>query len=123
MITQLGFGNADAANLVTNWNGTVYLLPLVGAYVADAHWGRYLTIIVFSIIYLIVTFFDFAPCHVPRIHALLSPQLALRGWCFVNQYAGPIRLYAHYAYLKFPHLPRPPKGKKQTKKLKKNKKL
>eukprot|EP00884_Botryococcus_braunii_P005509 jgi/Botrbrau1/1495/Bobra.178_3s0050.1 len=53
MITQLGYGNADAANMVNHWNGTVYLLPLVGAYIADAHWGRYVTIIVFSIIYLI----------------------------------------------------------------------
>lgn len=54
LITQLHFGNADAATVVTNWSGTVYLLPLVGAYMADAHWGRYMTIIVFSIIYLLV---------------------------------------------------------------------
>lgn len=55
MITQLGYGNADAANMVTNWNGTVYLLPLLGAYMADAHWGRYVTIIVFSTVYLLVS--------------------------------------------------------------------
>jgi len=30
----------------------VYVLPLLGAYLADAHWGRFRTILTFSFIYL-----------------------------------------------------------------------
>jgi dipeptide/tripeptide permease len=40
---------------VTNWSGACYLFPLLGAYIADSHWGRYWTIIVFSIIYILVS--------------------------------------------------------------------
>lgn len=44
-------GNATAANNVTNWSGTCYITPLIGAFIADAYWGRYKTIAVFSIVY------------------------------------------------------------------------
>eukprot|EP00253_Pinus_taeda_P026315 PITA_26315 len=44
-------GNSTAANNVTNWSGTCYLTPLIGAFIADAYWGRYKTIAVFSIVY------------------------------------------------------------------------
>ncbi|KAD4982963.1 hypothetical protein R6Q59_002612 [Mikania micrantha] len=46
-------GNASAATNVTTWQGTCYLTPLIGAVLADAYWGRYWTIAVFSIIYFI----------------------------------------------------------------------
>lgn len=52
--TRLNQGNTTAANNVTNWSGTCYILPLVGAFFADAYLGRYLTIALFSIIYVIV---------------------------------------------------------------------
>ncbi|XP_068668533.1 LOW QUALITY PROTEIN: protein NRT1/ PTR FAMILY 8.1-like [Aristolochia californica] len=45
--------NATAANNVTNWSGTCYITPLIGAFLADAYWGRYRTIVTFSIIYVI----------------------------------------------------------------------
>eukprot|EP01018_Ginkgo_biloba_P028582 Gb_41117 [translate_table: standard] len=45
--------NATAANNVTNWSGTCYITPLIGAFVADSYWGRYWTIAVFSAVYLI----------------------------------------------------------------------
>ncbi|EIE19573.1 PTR2-domain-containing protein [Coccomyxa subellipsoidea C-169] len=38
---------------VTNWSGTVYIFPLLGAFLADSYWGRYNTIIIFSIIYIL----------------------------------------------------------------------
>ncbi|EPS61809.1 hypothetical protein M569_12983, partial [Genlisea aurea] len=41
----------DAANTVTNWSGACYVLTLVGAFVADAYLGRFLTVIVFSSVY------------------------------------------------------------------------
>lgn len=34
--------------------GTCYITPILGAWLADSHWGRYKTILVFSIIYLLV---------------------------------------------------------------------
>ena len=35
-------------------SGTCYILPLLGAFLADSYWGRYFTIIVFSIVYILV---------------------------------------------------------------------
>ncbi|KAI3982677.1 hypothetical protein MKX01_031551 [Papaver californicum] len=46
-------GNVSAARNVTTWQGTCYLTPLIGAVLADAYWGRYWTIAVFSTIYFI----------------------------------------------------------------------
>jgi len=43
--------NSTAANNVTNWSGTCYITPLIGAFIADAYWGRYKTIAVFSTVY------------------------------------------------------------------------
>lgn len=35
------------------FEGTAYVTPLLGAYMADSHWGRYKTILVFSCVYLV----------------------------------------------------------------------
>ncbi|KAG9453922.1 hypothetical protein H6P81_006826 [Aristolochia fimbriata] len=53
MKLRLNQPNATAANNVTNWSGTCYITPLIGAFLADAYWGRYRTIFIFSIIYVI----------------------------------------------------------------------
>ncbi|WOL14197.1 protein NRT1/ PTR FAMILY 8.3-like [Canna indica] len=50
---KLHEGNASAARNVTTWAGTCYITPLIGAVLADAYWGRYWTIAVFSTIYFI----------------------------------------------------------------------
>lgn len=50
---RLNQGNATAANNVTNWSGTCYITPLIGAFLADSYLGRYWTIATFSIIYTI----------------------------------------------------------------------
>ncbi|KQJ97034.1 protein NRT1/ PTR FAMILY 5.2 [Brachypodium distachyon] len=50
---ELHQGTVQSANNVTNWAGTAMLTPIVGAYIADAHLGRYRTFMVFSVIYLI----------------------------------------------------------------------
>ncbi|WOL06290.1 protein NRT1/ PTR FAMILY 7.3-like isoform X1 [Canna indica] len=42
--------NADAANNVSKWTGTVYIFSLVGAFLSDSYWGRYKTCAVFQII-------------------------------------------------------------------------
>ncbi|KAJ4710386.1 protein NRT1/ PTR FAMILY 8.3-like [Melia azedarach] len=43
-------GNVSAARNVTNWKCTCYLTPLIGAIIADAYLGKYLTISIFSTI-------------------------------------------------------------------------
>ncbi|KAF4371329.1 hypothetical protein G4B88_003799 [Cannabis sativa] len=40
-----------ASNNVTNWIGAIWLTPILGAYIADAHLGRYPTFIISSSIY------------------------------------------------------------------------
>ena len=47
--------NAAASTNVSNWNGVGYITPLIGAFLADAYWGRYWASFVFSIIYIIVS--------------------------------------------------------------------
>ncbi|KAK6940478.1 Proton-dependent oligopeptide transporter family [Dillenia turbinata] len=42
-------GNAEAANNVSNWTGTVYLCSLIGAFLSDSYWGRYLTCAIFQL--------------------------------------------------------------------------
>ncbi|XP_077215202.1 protein NRT1/ PTR FAMILY 8.1-like [Tasmannia lanceolata] len=49
---RLHQGNTTAANNVTNWSGTCYITPLIGAFIADAYLGRYWTIASFSVIYV-----------------------------------------------------------------------
>ncbi|XAR61065.1 hypothetical protein NMG60_11034665 [Bertholletia excelsa] len=46
-------GTVKSSNNVTNWIGTVWILPLLGAYIADAHLGRYRTFMIASAIYLL----------------------------------------------------------------------
>ena len=58
MVTYLGTnlhqGSAAAANNVTNWGGTCYITPLIGAFFADSYLGRFWTIAIFSTIYCCV---------------------------------------------------------------------
>lgn len=49
----LGQNNADAANTVSKWTGTVYIFSLVGAFLSDSYWGRYKTCAIFQIIFVV----------------------------------------------------------------------
>ncbi|KAL4030402.1 hypothetical protein IC575_008639 [Cucumis melo] len=49
---RLHEGIVTSANNVTNWIGTVWMTPIIGAYIADAHLGRYWTFVSASAIYL-----------------------------------------------------------------------
>ncbi|KAL2479516.1 Protein NRT1/PTR FAMILY 8.1 [Abeliophyllum distichum] len=49
---QMNESNVVAVTNVTNWSGTCYVTPLLGAFLADAYIGRYWTIATFSIIYV-----------------------------------------------------------------------
>jgi peptide/histidine transporter 3/4 len=43
-----------AATHVTDWIGTAYVLTILGAFLADAYFGRFKTIIIFSCVYAVV---------------------------------------------------------------------
>ncbi|CAN6301633.1 unnamed protein product [Urochloa humidicola] len=47
--------NVTAARNYTNWQGTCYIAPLIGAIVADSYLGRYLTTVGFFAVYLVVS--------------------------------------------------------------------
>ncbi|KAJ8763911.1 hypothetical protein K2173_003693 [Erythroxylum novogranatense] len=49
---KLHEGTVKSSNNVTNWVGTVWMTPMLGAYVADAQLGRYWTFVIASVIYL-----------------------------------------------------------------------
>ncbi|XP_071714067.1 protein NRT1/ PTR FAMILY 5.2-like [Rutidosis leptorrhynchoides] len=49
---ELHEGTVKSSNNVTNWGGTVWLTPLLGAYIADTYLGRYWTFMIASVIYL-----------------------------------------------------------------------
>ena len=53
--TVMGADPASAATNLMVFEGTCYLTPLLGAWLADSLWGRYKTILVFSVIYMIVS--------------------------------------------------------------------
>ncbi|KAI9089099.1 hypothetical protein K1719_029378 [Acacia pycnantha] len=48
----VGQNNAEAANNVSKWTGTVYIFSLVGAFLSDSYWGRYKTCAVFQVIFV-----------------------------------------------------------------------
>ncbi|KAI3684558.1 hypothetical protein L6452_33782 [Arctium lappa] len=50
---SLRLSTATAAENVNAWTGTASLLPLVGAFIADAFLGRYLTIIIATLLYIL----------------------------------------------------------------------
>ncbi|CAN0897616.1 Protein NRT1/ PTR FAMILY 5.2 [Linum grandiflorum] len=57
---KLHEGTVQSSNNVTNWAGTVWILPILGAYIADAHLGRFWTFVCASAIYLSKGIFYFA---------------------------------------------------------------
>jgi dipeptide/tripeptide permease len=59
------------------FEGTCYITPLLGAYLADSHWGRYKTILVFSTIYFCGCVLLTATSGLPG----LTPGVVWRGGC------------------------------------------
>jgi solute carrier family 15 (peptide/histidine transporter), member 3/4 len=53
---KLHEGTVKSSNNVTNWAGTVKILPVIGAYIADAYLGRYWTFVVSTGIYFLVRY-------------------------------------------------------------------
>ena len=57
---EMHMPTVKAANIITNFQGTSGLTPLVGAFIADAYLGRFKTIAITSLIYnlVMIDFFD-----------------------------------------------------------------
>lgn len=49
----MGQDNAEAANNVSKWTGTVYIFSLLGAFLSDSYWGRYKTCAIFQSIFVV----------------------------------------------------------------------
>lgn len=56
LTSELHETNLDAAKNVSTWVGTCFLTPVIGAFLADTYWGRYKTIVIFLLVYTIVSF-------------------------------------------------------------------
>ena len=55
MTRIMGYEPAFASVQLMLFEGTCYLTPILGAWLADSAWGRFKTILVFSIIYFLVS--------------------------------------------------------------------
>lgn len=53
LTSKLHEGTVSASRNVTNWTGTMWIIPIIGAYIADTHWGRYWTFLVFAFVYVV----------------------------------------------------------------------
>jgi peptide/histidine transporter 3/4 len=54
LTTKLHEGTVESSNNISNLGGAVWMMPLAGAYIADAYLGRYWTFVIASIIYFMV---------------------------------------------------------------------
>ncbi|KAK8946973.1 Peptide transporter PTR3-A [Platanthera zijinensis] len=50
---ELHQGTISSSNNVTNWTGTILMIPILAAYLADTYLGRYWTFLFSSLIYLL----------------------------------------------------------------------
>eukprot|EP00253_Pinus_taeda_P006189 PITA_06189 len=53
LTNKLHEGTVSSSSNVSNWSGAVWITPVIGAYIADTHWGRYWTFTVFSFVYIL----------------------------------------------------------------------
>ncbi|GLJ35399.1 hypothetical protein SUGI_0711930 [Cryptomeria japonica] len=53
LTTKLHEGTVSSARNVSNWSGTTWMTPLLGAYIADTYLGRFWTFMIFSCVYIL----------------------------------------------------------------------
>lgn len=54
LVRELHEGTAQSSTTVFNWAGAVWILPLLGGFLADAYIGRFYMIVVSTVIYILV---------------------------------------------------------------------
>lgn len=60
---KLHEGTVKSSNNVTNWTGTLWLTPILGAYIADTYLGRYWTFVFATSIYImVIKIYSFVLC-------------------------------------------------------------
>jgi dipeptide/tripeptide permease len=59
----LGYPQAQATSLNSTFSILCYFTPLVGGWLADAKWGRFKTIVVLTIVYIIGVFVAAVAAH------------------------------------------------------------
>ncbi|WOG89111.1 hypothetical protein DCAR_0208347 [Daucus carota subsp. sativus] len=84
--------SATASRNLSNWSGTCYITPLIGAFLADAYLGRYWTIAGFSIIYVIGMTLLTLSASVPG----LRPSCVSKDDCHATEFQSAICFTALY---------------------------
>ena len=54
LIQVLQESSTAAIKNVTIWTGVTLVVPILGGFIADAYWGRYWTIAILTLVYLLV---------------------------------------------------------------------
>lgn len=61
LTTELHEDTVSSVRNVNNWSGSVWMTPIIGAYIADTYLGRFWTFTISSLIYVMVwTFYQIA---------------------------------------------------------------
>ena len=83
MTRVMHYDPAFASVQLMLFEGTCYLTPILGAWLADSRWGRFKCILVFSIIYFVVgaPLVQISPCGSMHLYARPQPLL-----CFTGQF-------------------------------------
>ncbi|KAL3677037.1 hypothetical protein R1sor_026985 [Riccia sorocarpa] len=68
-------GNADASNVITNWLGVMFIMPFLGAFLADSICGRYWTTFVFTLLFGIGVLLISIAAYVPSLRPPQCPSM------------------------------------------------
>ncbi|PIN23427.1 H+/oligopeptide symporter [Handroanthus impetiginosus] len=94
---KLHEGTVKSSNNVTNWVGTVWITPLLGAYIADTYLGRYWTFIIASAIYLVGMILITLAVSLPTLRPPSCPHLVKQQNC--DKKASPLQIGVFYGAL------------------------